>query len=359
MQQANARPDAPTPGPTPSQNGPAQDRDAILHVRNLKVHFPVRRGFIVKRQVGAVKAVDGVSLSIRHGETLGLVGESGSGKTTIGRAILQLNKITAGEIIFNGQNVASLKGQQLRRVRRQLGTVFQDPYGSLNPRQTAGNIVGEALTVHRLYENKQDYKEQVGELLDRVGLNRSMASRYPHEFSGGQRQRIGVARAIAAKPSLIVLDEPVSALDVSIQAQIINLLDDLQSEYELAYLLIAHDLSVVRHISDRVSVMYLGKIIEVAGPDELYANPLHPYTKALLSAVPVANPRLEHRRERIILRGDIPSPLAPPPGCVFHTRCPIAGDECKGVRGPLADNGDGVPDLREALPAHHVACIKA
>lgn len=343
-----------------SQTSPIRQKpDVILDIRNLKVHFPVRRGFIIRRQVGAVKAVDDVSFTIRRGETVGLVGESGSGKTTIGRAILRLNRATTGEIIFHDEDITKLKGGQLRRVRRHLGAVFQDPYGALNPRLTAGNIIGEPLIVHGLYKNKRDYRQQVGQLMSRVGLNRSMASRYPHEFSGGQRQRIGVARAIAARPNLIVLDEPVSALDVSIQAQVINLLDDLQSEFSLAYLFIAHDLSVVRHISDTVVVMYLGKIVEIGDPDELYVNPLHPYTQALLSAVPIPDPALERKRDRIVLRGDIPSPLAPPPGCVFHTRCPIAIDECKGVRGPFANNDGGVPDLREISPGHMAACIRA
>lgn len=342
--------------PTPSVNG--NDPDVILDIRDLKVHFPVRRGFILKRNVGAVKAVDGVSFTIRNGETVGLVGESGSGKTTIGRSILRLNQTTAGEIIFAGEDITSLSGGKLRRVRRHLGTVFQDPYGALNPRLTAGNIIGEPLKVHSLYKDKKDYRDQVGQLMARVGLNRSMIGRYPHEFSGGQRQRIGVARAIAARPNLIVLDEPVSALDVSIQAQVINLLGDLQSEFNLAYLFIAHDLSVVRHISDQVAVMYLGKIVEIGDPDELYLNPAHPYTKALLSAVPVPDPALERQRERIVLRGDIPSPLSPPTGCVFHTRCPIAIDACMGVRGPLANNDAGVPDLREISAGHLAACIR-
>jgi oligopeptide transport system ATP-binding protein len=353
---ANSPDSAGAPVPSTSRGG--QDSDVILDIRNLKVHFPVRRGFIIRRQVGAVKAVDGVNLTIRSGETVGLVGESGSGKTTIGRAILRLNNVTTGEIDFFGEDITTLDGSKLRRVRRHLGTVFQDPYGALNPRLTAGRIIGEPLIVHGLTKNKQDYEEQVGQLLVTVGLNRSMASRYPHEFSGGQRQRIGVARAIAAKPNLLVLDEPVSALDVSIQAQIINLLDDLQSEFNMAYLFIAHDLSVVRHISDRVMVMYLGKIVEVGDPDELYNNPLHPYTQALLSAVPLPNPRMERQRERIVLRGDIPSPLTPPAGCVFHTRCPIAVEACKGVRGPFADNEGGVPDLREISAGHWAACIK-
>ena len=356
-QTTNASDPADVQAAQPPQN--ADKSDVILDIRNLKVYFPVRRGFIIKREVGAVKAVDGVNLTIRRGETLGLVGESGSGKTTIGRAILRLNQSTDGEIMFHGEDVTKLNGSQLRRVRRNLGTVFQDPYGALNPRMTAGRIIGEPLIVHGLTESERDYRAQVAMLLERVGLSRSMASRYPHEFSGGQRQRIGVARAIAAKPNLIVLDEPVSALDVSIQAQIINLLDDLQSEYNLAYLFIAHDLSVVRHISDRVLVMYLGKIVEAGHPDELYANPQHPYTQALLSAVPLPNPGLERQRERVVLRGDIPSPLNPPSGCVFNTRCPIATEECTGVRGPLADNEAGIPDLRETSSEHLVACIKA
>jgi len=327
----------------------AGGRRALLEVRDLRVHFPVKRGFIFQRAAGAVKAVDGVSLSVSEGETLGLVGESGSGKTTTGRAIIGLTAPTSGAILFEGDDISRLKGRQLRQVRRRLGMVFQDPYGALNPRMTAGNIVGEPLVVHRLCENKQEYRAKVDELLETVGLNRSMASRFPHEFSGGQRQRLGVARAIAVRPRFIILDEPVSALDVSIQAQIINLLQDLQAEFDLSYLFIAHDLSVVRHISDRVAVMYLGKIVELATREQLYEDPLHPYTQALLSAVPIPNPKRDRRRERVVLKGDVPSPLNPPSGCVFHTRCPIAAGECSRV----------VPQLRAVESGHTVACIRA
>ncbi len=330
---------------------PASDEAAkpLLDVRDLQVHFPIKRGLVFQRQVAAVKAVDGVSFSIKPGETLGLVGESGSGKTTIGRAIIRLLKATSGTIEFDGQDVNSLKGSALRAVRRQMGIVFQDPYGALNPRMTAGNIVGEPLKVHKLTSGKGEYIDSVADLMETVGLNPGTMNRYPHEFSGGQRQRLGVARALAAKPGLIILDEPVSALDVSIQAQVINLLEDLQDQFNLAYLFIAHDLSVVRHISDRVAVMYLGKIVELAENSQIYENPLHPYTQALLSAVPVPDPRVERGRSRIVLKGDIPSPIAPPPGCVFHTRCPIAIEDCS-----LA-----VPEMRELEPGHRVACIRA
>ncbi len=323
--------------------------DDLLRVEGLQVHFPIKRGLIFQRQVAAVKAVDGVSFSIKRGETLGLVGESGSGKTTIGKSIVRLVKATGGSISFGGQDINTLKGSSLRAVRRQMGIVFQDPYGALNPRMTAGAVVGEPLTVHKLTSGKGEYLDNVAGLMETVGLNPAMMNRYPHEFSGGQRQRLGVARALAAKPSLIILDEPVSALDVSIQAQVINLLQDLQEQFNLAYLFIAHDLSVVRHISDRVAVMYLGKIVEMADSHQIYENPQHPYTQALLSAVPVPDPVIERQRSRIVLRGDIPSPIAPPPGCVFHTRCPIAIEDC-----PLA-----VPDMRELEPAHTVACIRA
>jgi oligopeptide transport system ATP-binding protein len=327
---------------------PAIDRP-LLEVADLKVHFPIKRGLVLQRQVATVKAVDGVSLSIRPGETVGLVGESGSGKTTIGRAIIQLVRATAGSVVFRGQEITRLNGAELRRVRQQMGMVFQDPYGALNPRMTAGSIVGEPLVVHRLYRNKSEFVDRVAELLETVGLNPAMMSRYPHEFSGGQRQRLGVARALAARPSLIILDEPVSALDVSIQAQVINLLQDLQRQFNLAYLFIAHDLSVVRHISNRVAVMYLGKIVEIAGRERIDESPMHPYTRALLSAVPVPDPVRERSRERIVLRGDIPSPLNPPSGCVFRTRCPIAIDDCALI----------VPELRPMAPGHGAACIRA
>lgn len=321
----------------------------LLEVRNLQVHFPVTRGFILQRRIGSIKAVDGVNFSIIPGETLGLVGESGSGKTTTGRAILQLTRPTAGEILFEGHDLVTLNGAELRKMRRSIGMVFQDPYGALNPRATAGQIVGAPLVVHKLYESKAEYRANVETLFETVGLNRAMTRRYPHEFSGGQRQRLGVARALAARPRLVVLDEPVSSLDVSIQAQIINLLQDLQARFELAYLFIAHDLSVVRHISNRVAVMYLGKIVESADRNELYQNPLHPYTKALLSAAPVPDPTVERKSARIVLKGDIPSPLNPPSGCVFHTRCPVALPECSQT----------VPELKQLGPRHTVACIRA
>ncbi|MBI4306511.1 MAG: ATP-binding cassette domain-containing protein, partial [Chloroflexi bacterium] len=290
-----------------------------------------------------------VSLAVDPGETLGLVGESGSGKTTVGRAITQLERPTAGEIVFEGQDLGRLRGPEIQKVRRRMGIIFQDPYGALNPRMTAGDIIGEPLIAHRVYPTKAEHRARVYELLDTVGLNRSMAARYPHEFSGGQRQRIGIARAIAANPSFVVADEPVSALDVSVQAQIVNLLEDLQDRYGVAYLFIAHDLSIVRQISHRVAVMYLGKVVEIAPRNELYVNPLHPYTKALLSAAPIPDPRIERTRERIVLTGDIPSPLNPPRGCVFGSRCPIASDECRVA----------MPALRELAPGHRVACIKA
>jgi oligopeptide transport system ATP-binding protein len=320
----------------------------LLDVRELKVHFPLTRGFLVQRKVGAVKAVDGVSFHVDPAETLGLVGESGSGKTTIGRAITQLEMPTAGEVVFEGRDILRASPAEMRAVRRRFGIIFQDPFGALNPRMTAGDIVGEPLLAHRLCETKAEYRARVGQLLETVGLNRGMASRYPHEFSGGQRQRIGVARAISANPAFVVADEPVSALDVSVQAQIINLLEDLQDRYGVAYLFIAHDLSVVRQMSHRVAVMYLGKIVELASRDELYARPLHPYTKALLSAVPIPDPLVERRRERIVLRGDVPSPLNPPQGCVFSSRCPIASDECRVA----------MPELKEKAPGHTVACYK-
>ena len=322
--------------------------DVLVSVQDLQMYFPVRSGIIFQRKIADIKAVDGVSFEIKRGETLGLVGESGCGKTTTGRCILQLYKPTAGNVLFEGQDLTTLKGGQLRRFRRRMQMIFQDPYSSLDPRQNAGSIIGEPLIVHKMTNSRGEYREQVSELLSVVGLNPSMANRFPHEFSGGQRQRIGVARALAVRPSLIVCDEPVSALDVSIQAQVINLLEDLQEQFNLTYLFIAHDLSVVRHISDRIAVMYLGKIMELADRLELYENPLHPYTKALLSAVPIPDPVIESQRERIILTGDVPSPLRPPPGCVFHTRCPIAIDECSQV----------VPELRNVGNEHWVSCIR-
>jgi oligopeptide transport system ATP-binding protein len=285
------------------------------------------------------------------------VGESGCGKTTTGRCILQLYRPTAGEILYEGKDLTKMSNRQLRSVRRQIQIIFQDPYSSLNPRMSAGNIIGEPLIIHKMVKSKGEFRDQVAELLTVVGLNPHMADRFPHEFSGGQRQRIGVARALAVRPSFMVCDEPVSALDVSIQAQVVNLLEELQEQFDLTYLFIAHDLSVVRHISDRVAVMYLGHVVEVADRNELYENPLHPYTKALLSAVPIPDPSVEKTRERVILQGDVPSPLRPPAGCVFHTRCPVAIDECKGTSGPLTSE-TGVPTLREVAPGHWVACIR-
>ena len=320
----------------------------LLEVKDLKMHFPVTSGLILQRKVGDIKAVDGVSFSIRPGETLGLVGESGSGKTTVGRCIIQLNQPTSGEVWLDGVDLTRAKGRQMRGMRRRMQMVFQDPYSSLNPRMSIGSIIGEPMLVHNIARGKNELRDNVAELLHVVGLNPSMADRYPHEFSGGQRQRIGIARAIAVRPEFIVADEPVSALDVSIQAQLINLLEDIQEQFNLTFLFIAHDLSVVRHMSENVAVMYLGKIMELADRYELYENPLHPYTRALLSAVPVPNPRVEAQRERIVLQGTIPSPMNAPSGCVFHTRCPIAVDDCKVV----------TPPLKEYSPGHWAACIK-
>ena len=302
--------------------------DPLVEVNDLQVYFPVTSGVIFQRKVADVKAVDGVSFTVKKGETLGLVGESGCGKSTTGKAVLQLIRPTQGSVEFEGRDLTKIKGGELRRFRRKMQMIFQDPYASLNPRMSVGSIISEPLTIHKLAKGG-DKKERVQNLLQTVGLNPYYANRFPHEFSGGQRQRIGIARALAVEPDFIVCDEPVSALDVSIQAQIINLLEDLQEQFGLTYLFIAHDLSVVRHISDRVAVMYLGHIMELTDRDSLFENPLHPYTKALLSAVPIPDPALERQRERIILLGDVPSPLRPPPGCVFNTRCPIAIDECR------------------------------
>ena len=354
--------------------------NTLLEVQDLKMYFPVTAGLLLKRKVADIKAVDGISFSVREGETLGLVGESGCGKSTTGRAILQLYRPTAGNVLLspprytshivahadqNGSDngadagggddspapaaggpvdLTTLSGRNLRAYRRQMQMIFQDPYASLNPRMSVGSIVAEPMVIHGLQRGRR--KERVRELLETVGLNPYFASRYPHEFSGGQRQRIGIARALAVEPAFIVCDEPVSALDVSIQAQIINLLEDLQANFGLTYLFIAHDLSVVRHISHRIAVMYLGKIVELADSDELYENPLHPYTQALISAVPIPDPAIERERQRLILTGDVPNPIAPPPGCNFHTRCPIAVDICR----------EEDPEWREIVDGHHVRC---
>ena len=334
--------------PAPQSAPAGHDDDILLEVNNLKMYFPVTSGMLFQRTVAHVKAVDDVSFTVKKGETLGLVGESGCGKTTTGRCILQLYKPTDGEVKFEGQDLTKLGTKQMRAMRREMQVIFQDPYSSLNPRMTAGNIIGEPLIVHGLVSGKAEYREKVAELLQNVGLNPYMADRFPHEFSGGQRQRIGVARALSVSPKFIVADEPVSALDVSIQAQIINLLEELQEQYNLTYLFIAHDLSVVRHISDRVGVMYLGHMVEIAERNEVYRNPVHPYTKALLSAVPIPDPILDAQRERVLLTGEVPSPLNPPPGCVFHPRCPIADDECSRV----------TPELRQISPEHWSACLK-
>ncbi|RME48752.1 MAG: ATP-binding cassette domain-containing protein [Chloroflexi bacterium] len=322
------------------------DDEILLEVKGLKKYFPITEGIIIQRHKGDIKAVDGLDFYIRRGETLGLVGESGCGKSTTGRTILQLYEPTAGEVWFKGVNIAKLRGEKLRRMRRDMQMIFQDPYASLNPRMTVGNIIGEPLEVHGLARGKEK-QERVQELLEVVGLNPYFINRYPHEFSGGQRQRIGVARALAVNPDFIVCDEPISALDVSIQAQIINLLEQLQADFELTYLFIAHDLAVVRHISNRVAVMYLGKIVEIADRADLYENPLHPYTKALLSAVPIPDPVVEEGRERIILTGDVPSPANPPSGCRFHTRCPI-------MQRPICVEEE--PALYDRGGEHFVAC---
>jgi oligopeptide transport system ATP-binding protein len=300
--------------------------ETLLSVRNLVKHFPIKGGFF-SREVASVKAVSGVSFDIKRGETLGLVGESGCGKSTLGRCILRLIEPTSGEVLYNGQDVTKLGTSEVRKLRRKMQIIFQDPYASLNPRMTVEDILGEPLDIHSLVKSKQERRERINKLLDLCGLRREAISRYPHEFSGGQRQRICIARALAVEPEFIVCDEPVSALDVSIQAQIINLMQDLQKELGLTYLFIAHDLKVVEHISNRVAVMYLGKIVEMAAAEELYTNPRHPYTKALLSAIPIPNP--EHHRGRIVLKGDVPSPIRPPEGCHFNPRCPSVKDNCR------------------------------
>ena len=318
---------------------------ALIEVRNLKKYFPLGTGFVLGNRAGVVKAVDDVSFDVHEGKTLGLVGESGCGKTTSGRTILQLYRPTSGEVLFAGKDLTKLKGRELRKVRCQLQMVFQDPYSSLNPRSSVNEIVSEPMKIHNLCPSTE-YAERVSDLLKKVGLNPRFANRYPHEFSGGQRQRIAIARALALNPEFIVCDEPISALDVSIQAQIINLLEELQDEFKLTFLFISHDLSMVRHISHRVGVMYLGKLVELTDRDQLYSDPLHPYTKALLSAVPVRDPEIESKRKRIILEGDVPSPANPPRGCNFSTRCPIAKKRCH----------EEEPALREVSPNTWCAC---
>ncbi len=319
--------------------------DILIDVKNLSMHFPITKGILRQRKVAEIRAVDEVSFFIRKGETLGLVGESGCGKTTLGRCLLQLIRPTSGEVSFEGVDLCTLPPEDLRSIRQKMQIIFQDPFDSLDPRMTAGEIVAEPLRVHTRIRGRA-LKDKIAELLKIVGLDPTMAERYPHQFSGGQRQRIGIARALAIRPSFIVCDEPISALDVSIQAQIINLLEDLQGEFHLTYLFIAHDLSVVRHISHRVAVMYLGKIVEIANRDALYQVAKHPYTKALLSAVPIPDPIVEAERERILLKGEIPSPIALPPGCNFHPRCPIGIELCSRE----------VPSLREVEEGHWVSC---
>ncbi|MEV8608519.1 ABC transporter ATP-binding protein [Amycolatopsis sp. NPDC051373] len=321
--------------------------DVLLEVTDLKVHFPIKRGIVVDRTVGHVYAVDGVDLSIRRGETYGLVGESGCGKSTLGRAILRLNEPTAGKVVFDGTDVAQLKGEKLRKARRRMQMIFQDPMSSLDPRQPVESILLEGMRAHGLAKDKAATDQRLRELLGAVGLPETALRKYPHEFSGGQRQRIGIARALAVEPDLIVADEPVSALDVSVQAQVVNLLEDLQNELGLTYVVIAHDLAVVRHISDRIGVMYLGALVEETTSAELYENPLHPYTRALLSAIPVPDPLVEDTREQILLAGDLPSPANPPTGCRFHTRCPWR-------QASLCDTDR--PQLREIGAGHRVAC---
>jgi peptide/nickel transport system ATP-binding protein len=325
-----------------------EDNDVILDVKDLKIYFPVLRG-LLRRKVADVKAVDGVTFHLKRGEVLGLVGESGCGKTTVGRAIIRLYKPTEGTIIFEGKDISTLPERKIASICKDMSFIFQDPYSSLDPRQSAGSIVGEPMLIHKTARTKSEYKDRVDELFNIVGLDAGMGDRFPHEFSGGQRQRIGIARALSSNPSLIICDEPISALDVSIQAQIINLLKDLQADIKnLTYIFIAHDLAVVKHISDRIAVMYLGHIVETTTSLELYQNPLHPYTQALLSAVPVPDPFVEETRQRIILTGEVPSPLNPPSGCTFHLRCHMATPDCSQIS----------PVLKEVGKNHQVACIR-
>ncbi|NWF65786.1 MAG: dipeptide ABC transporter ATP-binding protein [Chloroflexi bacterium] len=327
------------------QSGEKHRDEILLTVRDLKMHFPVMKGTFLKRKVNAVKAVDGLTFFIRKGETLGLVGESGCGKSTTGRAILQLYRPTAGEVIFQGKNLCTMKCEELRRMRREMQIIFQDPFASLNPRMSVGSILAEPMKIHGVADARAR-QEKVAALLQEVGLSPRFASRFPHEASGGQRQRVGIARALSVEPDFVVCDEPLSALDVSIQAQIINLLKDLQEKRHLTYLFISHDLSAVRHVSDRVAVMYLGKVLELADKNSIYVNPLHPYTRALLSAVPIPDPVLEAKRERIVLSGDVPSPLNPPQGCRFSTRCPEVLPICR----------EAEPEFRDVGDLHFVSC---
>jgi oligopeptide transport system ATP-binding protein len=322
------------------------DPTPLVEVQDLKKHFPVTRGLILQRRVGLVRAVDGVSFTIQRGETLGMVGESGCGKTTVGRTMLGLYPATSGRVVIDGDDILHARGRDMLNIRRKAQIIFQDPYASLNPRWTVSSIVTEPMRVHKLFSSDRERTERARELMALVGLNPNLINRFPHEFSGGQRQRIGIARALASDPSFVVCDEPISALDVSIQAQVVNLLEELQDQFGLTYLFIAHDLSMVRHICDRVAVLYLGVMVELADRNELYEHPLHPYTQALLSAVPIPDPRKDRARKRTILTGDVPSPLNPPAGCRFHTRCPIAMDICR----------QQVPEWREAAPHHWVAC---
>jgi len=319
-----------------------------LRVENLAVHFPVTEGVIFQKQVGSIRAVDDVSFELKRGETYGLVGESGCGKSTTALAILRMLEATAGRIIFEGEDITEYDQKSLRPIRRRMQMVYQDPFGSLNPRMKVRDIIGEPLVVHRLAGSRAQYRERVDELMELVGLLPDMADRYPHEFSGGQRQRIGIARALALSPDFIVCDEAVSALDVSVQAKVINLLKGLQEEYHLSYLFIAHDLSVVRHLCQRVAVMYLGKLVELAQCDELFDNPMHPYTRALLQAVPIPDPTVEAERDHQVIQGEVPSPMNPPPGCVFHPRCALAVANCS----------VSAPELREVKPGHWVACTE-